>query len=224
MKSAQSDRRTVWRARSFAAIALVFACVMATPSFAESQEREPKASYSDPLEPINRGIFAFNRAIDEMFLKPAARLYIAIVPEGGRVAVTNVVNNLKSPVILVNDLLQGDLDRAQTTIARFTVNTILGFGGIADVATDLGAPRHSEDFGQTAATYGVGSGPYLMLPFLGPSNVRDALGKVVDRFLDPLEYALDSDASFGCESRMAVMSAAWFVEFRQRLPWLLHVD
>ena len=88
------------------------------------------------------------------------------------------------------------MDRAQTTIARFTVNTILGFGGIADVATDLGAPRHSEDFGQTAATYGVGSGPYLMLPFLGPSNVRDALGKLVDRFLDPLEYALDSDASF----------------------------
>jgi len=88
------------------------------------------------------------------------------------------------------------LDRAQRTIARFAVNTILGFGGMADVAADLGAPPHTEDFGQTVASFGVGSGPYLMLPFLGPSNFRDAVGQVVDTFFDPVDYALARNDSF----------------------------
>ncbi|MDD9913551.1 MAG: VacJ family lipoprotein, partial [Rhodospirillaceae bacterium] len=154
--------------RIFAALLLV--CSLSVPVLADSGENEPAAPYYDPLEPINRGIFVFNQALDEMFLKPAARLYINIVPEGGRTAVSNIINNLKTPVTLANDLLQGEPDRAQTTIARFMVNTIFGFGGVADVATDLGVPGHSEDFGQTAATYGVGGGPYLMLPFFGPSN------------------------------------------------------
>ena len=146
--------------------------------------------YYDPFEPINRGFFAFNQIIDEMLLKPIARLYILVVPDRGRVIVSNVIANLKSPVVLANDLLQGDLDRAQTTIARFAVNSSIGFGGMADVAADLGVPGHGEDFGQTAATYGIGTGPYLMLPFFGPSNFRDAIGKIVDGFLDPLDYAL----------------------------------
>jgi phospholipid-binding lipoprotein MlaA len=152
--------------------------------------------YYDPFEPVNRGIFVFNQAIDEMLLKPAARLYILVMPDRGQIIVSNIIANLKSPVILANDLLQGDLDRAQTTIARFAVNTILGFGGMGDVAADLGAPGHGEDFGQTAAIYGIGSGPYLMLPFFGPSNLRDAIGKVADTFLDPLDYALDNRGAF----------------------------
>ncbi len=145
----------------------------------------------DPFEPINRGFFFFNQAIDEMLLKPVARLYIMIVPDRGRAIVSNVIANLKTPVILANDLLQGDLDRAQTTIARFAVNTTIGFGGMADAAADLGTPGHGEDFGQTAAKWGIGSGPYLMLPLLGPSTVRDAVGKAVDSFLDPLNHTLD---------------------------------
>ena len=150
----------------------------------------------DPFEPINRGIFVFNQAIDEMLLKPVARLYILVMPDRGRIIVSNIIANLKTPVILANNLLQGDLDRAQTTIARFAVNTILGFGGMADVAADLGTPGHGEDFGQTAAIYGIGGGPYLMLPFFGPSNLRDAIAKIVDTFLDPLDYAFDDRGAF----------------------------
>ena len=194
MKTTYITGRTIWCARVFAALILV--CVIVAPSHADNDDNDADSPYYDPLEPMNRGIFVFNQAIDELFLKPAARLYIKIVPEGGRVAVTNVINNLTTPVTLANDVLQGEPDRAQATIARFMVNTVLGFGGIADVATDLGVPRHSEDFGQTAATYGVGGGPYLMLPFFGPSNVRDALGKFVDRFFDPLEYTLEDEAVF----------------------------
>ena len=194
MKSPTLQERWDWCARIVTVLVLV--CVLNAPALADNDENDPSSPYYDPLEPVNRGIFVFNQALDEMFLKPAARLYITIVPEGGRVAVSNVINNLKAPVTLANDLLQGEPDRAQTTIARFMVNTILGFGGVADVATDLGAPGHSEDFGQTAATYGVGGGPYLMLPFFGPSNVRDALGKVVDRFLDPLGYVLVDEVAF----------------------------
>ena len=118
---------------------------------------------------------------------------------------------------MANDLLQGDLDRAQTTIARFTVNTIIGFGGMADVAADLGTPPHSEDFGQTAATHGVGSGPYLMLPFLGPSNVRDALGRVVDTFLDPLDYALDGGDSIARASVEGLDQRARFLDVSEAL-------
>jgi phospholipid-binding lipoprotein MlaA len=192
---------------------------IASPAVADNQEHIPeqKAAYYDPLEPINRGIFAFNQAIDEMFLKPIARVYIAAVPEGGRAVISNVINNLKAPVTLANDLLQGDLDRAQTTIARFTVNTIIGFGGAADVAADLGVPHHTEDFGQTAATYGIGSGPYLMLPFLGPSNVRDAFGRVVDTFFDPLDYALDGGESIARSGVEGLDQRARFLDVSEAL-------
>ncbi len=215
MNSTRSNGRKVCCVRVFAA--LVLACAIVTPSHADNDENDADSLYYDPLESMNRGIFVFNRALDEMFFKPAARLYINIVPEGGRVAVTNVINNLKTPVTLANNVLQGEKDRAQATIARFMVNTVLGFGGIADVATDLGVPRHSEDFGQTAATYGVGGGPYLMLPFFGPSNVRDALGKFVDRFLDPLEYALENEASFARSGVEGVDQRARFLDVSEAM-------
>lgn len=213
MKSLLAGLQRDWYARAFAAFFV--ACTFALPAHAEQEE--PASPYYDPLEPLNRGIFVFNQAIDEMFLKPAARLYISVVPEGGRVIVTNVINNLKTPVTLANDLLQGEPERAQTTIARFMVNTILGFGGMADVAGDLGAPRHSEDFGQTAATYGVGGGPYLMLPFFGPSNVRDALGRVVGRFFDPLDYALDTEASFARSGLEGLDQRARFLDVSEAM-------
>jgi phospholipid-binding lipoprotein MlaA len=145
---------------------------------------------NDPLEPLNRGVFAMNRTLDEMLFKPLARLYIAVVPEKGRVAVGNIVTNLGAPVVLVNDLLQGDMDRAGATLGRFMVNTTIGFGGMNDVAADMGVPRHSEDFGQTIGSYGGSTGPFLMLPLLGPSNFRDGIGTVVDGFLDPVGTTL----------------------------------
>lgn len=204
---------------NLAVAGFMLAVATVSPAAAQNQEQAPeeKAAYYDPLEPMNRGIFVFNQAIDEMFLKPVTRVYIAVVPEGGRAAISNVINNLKTPVTLANDLLQGDLDRAQMTIARFTVNTIIGFGGMADVAADLGVPRHSEDFGQTAATYGVGSGPYLMLPFLGPSNVRDAFGRVVDTFFDPLDYALDGSESIARSGVEGLDQRARFLDVSEAL-------
>ena len=190
----QSCERAVRLTRQIAVAGVALAVIVATPALAQDATGGAK-TYSDPLEQMNRGIFFFNQAVDNMLMKPVARVYIKTVPDKGRAAVSNFINNLKTPVTLVNDLLQGDLDRAQATIARFMVNTILGFGGMADVAADLGVPYHSEDFGQTVATYGIGSGPYLMLPLLGPSNFRDAAGRVIDSFFDPLEYALNSDES-----------------------------
>jgi phospholipid-binding lipoprotein MlaA len=153
--------------------------LLATPALAQE---EP----DDPLEPLNRGIFQFNRVLDGLVLEPAAIMYRAATPQFFRTGVRNFLANLTTPVVLANDLLQGEFARAELTLGRFMMNTILGLGGVIDVGGKLGMPdRHYEDFGQTLAVYGVGSGPYLMLPLLGPSNGRDAVGRVVDLAFDP---------------------------------------
>jgi phospholipid-binding lipoprotein MlaA len=142
---------------------------------------------NDPLEPFNRGVFQFNRVVDGLVLEPAARIYRMVTPQFFRTGVTNFLANLSTPVVFVNDVLQGEPKRAELTLGRFMFNTIMGLGGLIDVGGMLGMPeRHYEDFGQTLATHGVGSGPYLMLPLLGPSTGRDAVGRVVDLAFDPL--------------------------------------
>jgi phospholipid-binding lipoprotein MlaA len=154
--------------------------LLAAPALAQDE-------LNDPLEPLNRGVFHFNRVVDGLLLEPAARIYRMGTPQFFRTGVTNFLANLSTPVVLANDLLQGDFERAELTLGRFMMNTILGLGGVIDVGGKLGMPdRHYEDFGQTLAVYGVGSGPYLMLPLLGPSNGRDAIGRVVDLAFDPL--------------------------------------
>jgi phospholipid-binding lipoprotein MlaA len=142
---------------------------------------------NDPIEPVNRAIYNVNWLLDGLFLEPAARIYRMVTPQFVRTGVSNFLANLSTPVVLANDLLQGDPKRAELTLGRFMFNTIMGVGGLIDVGGMLGMPeRHSEDFGQTLAVYGVGSGPYLMLPLLGPSNARDAVGRAVDFVFDPL--------------------------------------
>lgn len=142
---------------------------------------------NDPLEPVNRAIYNVNWLLDGLFLEPAARIYRMVTPQFVRTGVSNFLANLSTPVVLVNDLLQGEPKRAELTLGRFMFNTIMGAGGLIDIGGMLGMPeRHSEDFGQTLAVYGVGSGPYLMLPLLGPSNARDTFGRVVDLAMDPL--------------------------------------
>ena len=142
---------------------------------------------NDPLEGLNRGIFEFNRVVDGLLIKPAAQIYRGVLPQQAQDSVRSFLRNLRSPAILVNDVLQGDMDRAGTTISRFLVNTTLGIGGLFDVAGDhLGIPYHSEDFGQTLAVWGLGEGPYLVLPILGPSNPRDVVGLASEWFLDPI--------------------------------------
>lgn len=140
----------------------------------------------DPLEPVNRGVFAVNEAVDKALIKPAAQGYVYVVPDPVRDSVQSFIRNLLSPLTIANNLLQGDFDGAVQATGRFMTNTILGAGGIADVATQAGNPWASEDFGQTMAVWGVGDGPYIVLPLLGPSNLRDATGYAVDTIGDPV--------------------------------------
>jgi phospholipid-binding lipoprotein MlaA len=149
-------------------------------------DRQAYEEANDPIEPFNRAMFNLNRGLDLAFFKPLATFYRDVVPQTMRDGIRNFLNNLKSPVILANNLLQGDLNGAKVTISRFATNTIAGFGGFGDPAGDLGAKFRDEDFGQTLAVWGVGEGPYLMLPILGPSNPRDTVGIVADLYMDPV--------------------------------------
>ncbi|MBI1210658.1 MAG: VacJ family lipoprotein [Alphaproteobacteria bacterium] len=143
---------------------------------------------NDPFEGSNRFFFNVNQALDKALLRPVAIAYHDVLPDFARDGVRNFLNNLNSPVIFANDLLQGEGDRAGTTMVRFGINTTIGVAGLFDVASDLGYPYHDEDFGQTLAVWGVNDGPYFYFLVLGPSSARDFTGFVVDRGLDPLTY------------------------------------
>lgn len=146
-------------------------------------------SDNDPFEGVNRAVFGINTGLDDHVAAPVARVYLRVVPAGGRDALRHATDNLKVPATLVNDILQGNGPRAGQSFYRFCVNSTLGVGGLFDVASRVGhVPGHTEDFGQTLAVYGVGEGAYMVLPLLGPSNVRDTVGYVVDIFSDPLSY------------------------------------
>ena len=148
---------------------------------------------NDPLEPINRLFFGFNEILQMVILRPATEMYQLFIPPPLREAIGNVIDNIKTPVILANDILQGEGRRAWVTTQRFMVNTTVGVGGIMDPADEFGIRRHSEDFGQTLAVWGVGEGVYLVLPLFGPSNPRDAVGKLfVDNYFDPLGLYLSN--------------------------------
>ena len=177
--------------RGIVAIAVVLMAGCATPPEDPDARAEFDAA-NDPLEPTNRAIFAFNLALNRTVLRPVAEVYRGVLPEYGQNAVRDFLDNLESPVILANDLLQGEAGRAGITATRFIMNTTLGFGGLLDPATVAGLPRHEEDFGQTLGVWGAGEGPYLMLPVFGPSPPRDSIGLVVDHFIDPLTYYFDN--------------------------------
>lgn len=156
------------------------------------EEKAAQAEVNDPLEIPNRFVFALNETVDTFVLRPVAVTYDFWMPEPGKDAVRNFLDYLRSPVILANDLFQGEWDRAETTATRFVINTAVL--GVYDLAADYGHEKHSEDFGQTLALHGVGEGPYLVLPLIGPSNPRDAVGFGVDMVLDPLNwYAWNTD-------------------------------
>lgn len=141
---------------------------------------------ADPIEPFNRAMFWFNDKLYFYLLKPIARGY-RVVPEPARISVGNFFSNLASPIRLVNDLLQLKLRRAGSELARFSVNSTVGLLGLFDPAKSwLKLEKHSEDFGQTLGHYGIGNGFYLVLPVLGPSTLRDGVGKIGDYFVDPI--------------------------------------
>ena len=143
---------------------------------------------NDPIELFNRFSFAFNLALDTVIFKPAAATYRFLLPSEVRDSVQNFFRNLSTPVVLANDLFQGEMDRAGDTFMRFVINSTIGVLGLFDVAADMGYPYHDEDFGQTLAVHGAGEGAYLVIPIFGPSSIRDGIGKLVDTFLDPLTY------------------------------------
>ncbi len=140
----------------------------------------------DPLEPVNRQIFAFNDAVDTVLIRPAAVVYRDLTPRPFKTMLGNLVSHLTLPLTIVHDLLQGKPERAEIAASRFFINTVAGMGGLFDIATPHGIRFHDEDMGQTFAVHGSGEGPYLVLPLLGPSNLRDGIGDIIDRVIDPV--------------------------------------
>ena len=143
---------------------------------------------NDPYESFNRKVFAMNEKLDNYVALPVAKAYVAAIPQPARDGVHNALTNLGEPVTLANDILQGEALRAVQTLGRIAVNSSIGLGGLVDVASPMGIPDEEQDFGLTLGKYGAGEGPYLVLPFFGPSNPRDATGELVDVFFDPLTY------------------------------------
>lgn len=145
----------------------------------------------DPLEPINRTVYAFNDGLDKAVVRPVARGYRAVVPQFVQTGVSNFFHNAKYPVTLVNNVLQGKLKAAASDTARFTLNTTLGLGGLLDLASDAGLDKNDEDFGQTLGKWGVPPGAYVVVPFLGPYTIRDGFGDLADNFSEPRTYLED---------------------------------
>jgi phospholipid-binding lipoprotein MlaA len=144
--------------------------------------------FNDPYEDTNRGVFAFNQAVDRNVLVPVAEAYRTVLPPPVQQSLHDFLQNLNHPIIFANDVLQGQAGLAANTLGRLVINTTIGVGGMFDVASRMGIPYHSNDLGVTLATYGFDSGPYLIVPVLGPSNVRDLVGQVGDGFGDPGNY------------------------------------
>ncbi len=177
--------------------ALVLALLMAAASLSgcasrpDASDPDAVADYNtanDPLEPTNRVIYEINDGIDVVILRPLALAWRNVVPQPARTGVRNVLDNLASPVVLANDMMQGKPKRAGDTFMRLIINSTLGVAGLFDVATGLGYPRHGADFGMTLAVWGVGEGPYVFLPVFGPSNPRDAVGRAADIAMDPFMW------------------------------------
>jgi phospholipid-binding lipoprotein MlaA len=142
----------------------------------------------DPIEPLNRQFFLFNDRVDQLLLLPVTQAYQFVVPELVRICIRRSFRNLRSPVYFVNNLFQLRFKDAAETLAGFALNSTAGVGGLFDAAAEAGWHAHSTDFGQTLGVYGVHSGPYLVIPLLGPSTLRDSVGDVVDRAFDPFTY------------------------------------
>ena len=148
---------------------------------------------NDPFEDLNRDIFIFNEKLDEKLLKPAALTYRKVTPQFARTGVTNFFNNLEEIDTAINQVLQGEIKYAFNDAGRFVINSTIGLFGLIDVASKMGLEKHEEDFGQTLGVWGFDSGPYIMIPFLGPSNPRDLLSRPISSFLSGTFAMEDND-------------------------------
>jgi phospholipid-binding lipoprotein MlaA len=159
---------------------------------------------NDPWEPFNRGMYKVNYAIDGLVLKPVTQVYRGVIPERGQTMVHNFVMNLQEPITFGNSVLQVDPENSFTSLWRFMLNSTIGVFGVFDVASEVGLRGRTTDFGQTLALYGIESGPYLFLPILGPSNVRDGVGRIGDALMHPATYVDDSGLSIAVWSVTAI--------------------
>jgi len=175
----------------------------------------------DPWEPFNREVWRFNEDVDRVYLKPVSKAYKKVVPAPLRRGVGNFFRNLLEPTTVVNDLLQGKISQAFSDTGRFLVNSTIGLLGFFDVATKMGLERHQEDFGQTFAKWGIPSGPYLVLPFIGPSNARDGFGLLpYYLYTDPRLGIKDNEINWGLlvldvvDRRAQLLSASRILELQ----------
>ena len=146
----------------------------------------------DPFQEINEKTHNFNLVLDEQLATPVARIYKKVTPDLVEKSITNFTHNIEDLSIAINNILQGKINNGISDLLRFTINSSLGVLGFFDIASNLGFEKNDEDFGQTLATWGMGAGPYIVLPGLGPSNLRDTLSMLPDAFLTPL-YVIDHD-------------------------------
>ena len=166
----------------------------------------------DPIERVNRGIDAFNRKVDRYTLRPIAKGYKNVMPRPLRIAVSNFFDNIVEPVNIINNLLQGKFAPGGSELGRFLLNSTVGLGGLIDVASHAGLKEHEEDFGQTLAVWGFGSGPYLVVPFLGPYTLRDGFGDVLDTAANPIYWIEEDKVRYGLIALWAVDTRMQFLE------------
>jgi phospholipid-binding lipoprotein MlaA len=166
----------------------LFGCASLPPG----EKRDPR----DPWERMNRATYKFNDGFDRAIAKPVAKAYVKVTPHVVQTGVSNFVDNLSYPVTIVNDLLQGKIKQTCQDTGRLLVNTTIGIGGLFDPASRMGLDKNDEDFGQTLGKWGVHPGPYLVIPFLGFSDVRDGLGRVPDIYSNPTHYINNSTVSW----------------------------
>jgi phospholipid-binding lipoprotein MlaA len=177
-----------------AALGMLFALnLCACVSLPPNSQRVPQ----DPWESWNRGVYRVNDKLDRAFAKPVAKTYVRFFPSPIRTGVSNFFDNLNTPTVMINDALQGKLRAAGTDFARFVLNSTVGIGGVLDPATAAGLAKNNEDFGQTLGAWGVHPGPFVELPILGPSDLRDAPARLVDSYTNPHAYIRNKPIKYG---------------------------
>jgi len=199
------QRRTTRTLLVCAGLALLGGCATLPPG--------AKPDPRDPWERMNRATYRFNDAFDKGVARPVARTYKKAVPQVARTGIRNFFDNVRTPLVMLNDLLQGQMAAFVNDTARLVINTTFGIGGLFDPATAVGLEKNDRDFGQTLGKWGVHKGPYVVLPFLGPSDVRDTVGRTGDTFSTPTTYLSDRYWRYGLWALDTVDLRAGLLDF-----------